>query len=74
MAEGFVHTVFKNEQWINELELGDQVSGPHDTKEDAVERGRSIAMERKTEHVIHNENGEIGYRHSYGNDPASSPG
>ena len=74
MAEGFVHTVWNNEQWVNELELGDVVSGPHDSKEDAVDRGRELAMQRKTEHVIHNQDGEIAYRHSYGNDPVSSPG
>jgi hypothetical protein len=73
VAEGFVHTVWKNDQWVNELELGDEVSR-HETKEEAVESGRSLAMQRKTEHVIHNQDGEIAYRHSYGNDPASSPG
>jgi hypothetical protein len=74
MAEGFVHTVYKNEEWVNEIELGDVVGGPHDTKEEAVTRGRELAMQRKTEHVIHNQDGEIAYRNSYGNDAASSPG
>ena len=43
-------------------------------KEHAVERGRREARERKCELVIHNKNGKIGRKHSYGNDPRSSKG
>jgi hypothetical protein len=31
-------------------------------------------MRRQTEHVIHNEDGSIGERNSYGSDPAHRPG
>lgn len=74
MADGFVHTVYKNDLWINEVE-GDGVSlelGA--TKEEAVAAGRARAMQDKTEHVIHNEDGSISERNSYGSDPASRPG
>lgn len=74
MAKGFLHTVWKREQWINELEGGSEFGGAHATKEAAVEAGRVRAMADKTEHVIHNQDGTIGERNSYGNDPASSPG
>ena len=74
MADGFVHTVYKNDQWVNEFEGGTQVGGVHATKEEAVSIGRAAAQHDKTEHVIHNEDGTISERNSYGNDPASRPG
>jgi hypothetical protein len=73
MADGFVHTVYKDDQWVVEIEGNGEV-GSHSTKEDAVEQGRSQAHQSKTEHVIHNQDGTISERHSYGNDPASRPG
>ncbi len=75
MAEGFVHTVHKDGAWANTIEGEDQSpSGTHETKEAAVAAGRAEAMRRKTEHVIHNEDGTIGERNSYGGDPADRLG
>jgi hypothetical protein len=74
VAKGFIHTVYKNEQWTNELEEGDEFGGVHATKEEAVAAGRSRARQDKTEHVIHNQDGVISERNSYGNDPARGPG
>ena len=74
MADGFIHTVFKNREWINETEGGSQNSGPFATKYVAVAQGRPGGGGAKTEHVIHNQDGTIGERNSYGNDPASRPG
>ena len=74
MADGFVHTVYKNGQWVNEFEGGSQFGGSHATKEDAVAAGRSRAQQDKTEHVVHNQDGAISERSSYGNDPESRPG
>lgn len=73
MADGFVHTVYKNDQWVNEIE-GNGAVGSHSTKEDAVAAGREQAKASKTEHVIHNQDGTISERSSYGNDPADRPG
>lgn len=73
MANGFVHTVYKNDQWMNEIEDDGSV-GSHSTKEEAVAAGRAQAQQDKTEHVIHNQDGSISGRNSYGNDPASRPG
>jgi Uncharacterized protein conserved in bacteria (DUF2188) len=50
------------------------VGGAHSTKEDAVAAGRARAKQDTTEHVIHNQDGTISERSSYGNDPASRPG
>jgi Uncharacterized protein conserved in bacteria (DUF2188) len=74
VADGFVHTVYKNDQWINEIEGGSEFGGSQSTKEDAVAIGRERAKADKTEHVIHNQDGVISERSSYGNDPASRPG
>jgi hypothetical protein len=74
MAKGFIHTVFKDGRWINEVEDGEATGGSHATKEDAVEAGRARARQDQTEHVIHTQDGTIGERNSYGNDPVSRPG
>jgi hypothetical protein len=75
MADGFVHTVYKNGQWTNTIEGQDGGgSQSYSTKEEAQAAGRDRARRDKTEHVIHNQDGEIAERNSYGNDPASSPG
>ena len=74
MAQGFIHTVYKNEQWVNEVEGGETIGGVHATKEEAVQSGRARAHQDQTEHVIHNQDGTISERNSYGNDPASQPG
>lgn len=68
MAKGFVHTVYKNDTWLNELEEGEALSGTYATKEEAVEAGRERAQRDKTEHVIHKMDGEFEERNSYGND------
>jgi hypothetical protein len=74
MADGLVHTVHKGGQWVNEIEGGAELGGTHSTKEEAVAAGRARAMQDETEHVIHDEDGSIGERSSYGNDPVSRPG
>jgi hypothetical protein len=74
MATGLIHTVYKNEEWINEVEEGSAFGGPHSTKGEAVAAGRTRAQQDKTEHVIHNQDGTISELNSYGLDPASRPG
>jgi hypothetical protein len=70
VAQGFVHTVYKNETWINELEEGNKLPGTYPTKDEAVAAGRDRAKNDKTEHVIHKQNGQIEDRKAYGNDPS----
>jgi hypothetical protein len=57
----------------NEVEDGGEISR-HDTKESAVEAGRERARRDETEHVIHNMDGTIAERNSYGSDPHPPPG
>ena len=52
MADGFIHTVWKNGEWHNEVEgSGDRVPGSFSTKEEAVETGRSRARSRTRKRV-----------------------
>lgn len=74
MAKGFIHTVFEDGHWVNEVEEGERIGGVHATKNEAVEVGRARARQDETEHVIHNQDGTISERNSHGNDPASRPG
>ena len=75
MAEGFVHTVKSEGRWENTIEgEGRSLPAPFETKDEAVAAGRVEAQRRKTEHVIHREDGSIEDRNSYGNDPSHRPG
>jgi hypothetical protein len=74
MAKGDVHTVPQGDQWTNEVEGQDGSSGQHSTKEEAVKAGREMAKANKSEHLIHNQDGTIHERNSYGHDPRDVPG
>jgi hypothetical protein len=68
MARGWIHTVNKGGQWVNEVE-GGEILSRHSTKESAVAAGRAQAIRGKTEHLVRRLDGTIEYRNSYGNDP-----
>lgn len=55
--------------WANRREGSDRVSRTFDTKRAAQEAGRETARRENTEHVIHNQDGKISEKNSYGNDP-----
>ena len=76
MARGWIHTVYRSASgdWANQVEGGDRASSVHATKDEAVKRGRELAIAAKTEHVIHNMDGTISAHNSYGNDPYPPPG
>jgi hypothetical protein len=69
MARGWVHTVHQGGWWYNEVEGEGRFATAHATKEEAVATGRQEARARRTEHVIHNMDGTIAERNSYGSDP-----
>jgi Uncharacterized protein conserved in bacteria (DUF2188) len=75
MADGFVHTVHSNGRWVTTIEgEGKRPGSSYTSKEMATAAGRAEARRRKTEHVIHNEDGSIAERDSYGNDRPARPG
>ncbi|NUP12917.1 MAG: DUF2188 domain-containing protein [Polyangiaceae bacterium] len=67
--QGGVHTTPNpgGKGWVNQVN-GETVSR-HIKKDNAVERGREIAIDKKAEHTIHKKDGTIGEKNSYGNDP-----
>lgn len=62
-----IHTVPSANGWANK-QGGKEISHHH-TKANAEVEGRRQAKRDETEHVIHNSNGRIGEKNSYGNDP-----
>jgi Uncharacterized protein conserved in bacteria (DUF2188) len=68
MARGWIHTVYRGGYWVNETEGAEHAFSRHATKAEAVAVGRQRARERRTEHVIHNVDGTIAERNSYGPD------
>lgn len=46
-----------------------RASSHHDTKRDAIDRGREISRNQNTEFRIHNKDGRIARSDSHGNDP-----
>ncbi len=61
-----VHTVPSGNGWSNKQ--GGRETSHHRTKEAAQDAGRRQAKQSETEHVIHNRDGKIGEKNSYGGD------
>lgn len=55
--------------WQNKVEGNRRASNVAPTKAKAQATGRKMAIERKTEHKIQNQKGQITERNSYGGDP-----
>ena len=55
--------------WATLRAGSDRVSRVYGTKEEARQAGRDTARRESTEHIIHNRDGRISERNSYGNDP-----
>lgn len=69
MARGDVHTVHRDGSWYNQVEGNERASSRHARKEEAVARGRQLAINNRSEHLVHGLDGRIQYRNSYGGDP-----
>lgn len=75
MPTGDVETFHKDDAWHNRVTgEASNTGSSYRTKTAAVEAGRDLARERKVEHIIKNENGQIAERNSYGNDPRGVKG
>jgi hypothetical protein len=64
-----IHTVSRPDGWGNLKAGASKVSKVYSTKAQAQAAGRKTAIKQKAEHIIHNQDGKIGSRNSYGNDP-----
>ena len=69
--KGDVHVVYGDagKRWRVEVTGNKRASGTHREKPQAVDQGRRLATRNKSELVVHNQDGKIGERRSYGNDP-----
>jgi hypothetical protein len=76
MANGDVHTVQHGDGWANEVEGNSRVSNTAATKAEAQSKGRDMAIQRDTDHLVHRQDGTIGERNTYprARDPRKSRG
>ena len=68
---GKQHHVVPNPEggWDVKRDGAERASAHRDTKQDAVDAGRTISQNQGTEFVIHNKDGKIAGKDSHGNDP-----
>jgi hypothetical protein len=71
-----IHTSFNKEarNWRTVSEGASRPVKTYPTKQAAQEAGREMAIKRRVEHLVHNKDGKISGRNSYGNDPRKSRG
>jgi hypothetical protein len=69
MAKKSNHVVPSSSGWSVKKSGSVRASRTFDSKDKAVKYGRELSKNEKTELYIHNGNGMIQNRNSYGNDP-----
>jgi hypothetical protein len=69
-----VHVTPRGNKWAVMREGNQRATSLHDTQKQAEKKGRETARRDKTEFYLHNQQGEIRERDSYGSDPRSSKG
>ena len=63
-----VHVIHRKDGWAVRQD-GRPRAKTYATKDEAVKEGRRLAREHHAEHIIHNRDGRIVERDSYGRDP-----
>ena len=58
MAKGWLHTVYRDGFWVNEVEGGGALT-KHETRADALAVGARAAQELGTRHVVHSSGGQV---------------
>ncbi|NPD27392.1 DUF2188 domain-containing protein [Corallococcus exiguus] len=61
-------------QWKVQREGAERASGIHETQRSAMEQGRGIAKNERTELIVQGANGRIREKDSFGNDPKKTKG
>lgn len=64
-----IHVVKRGNNWVAKQDKAQRASVVAPTQRKAFERAREIAKKQGEEVSIHNEDGQIRAKHSYGNDP-----
>ncbi|MCU0882760.1 MAG: DUF2188 domain-containing protein [Hyphomonadaceae bacterium] len=70
MSKGAQHVIPSLSGWKVKRSGASKASSIHQTQADAIAAGRRIAQKQKTELYIHDRDGLIRGRNSYGNDPS----
>jgi uncharacterized protein YdaT len=63
------HIVQHENGWAVKSEGANKATQVFNTQQEAIERGREIAINQKSELLIHNREGQVRERNSYGKDP-----
>ena len=63
------HVVPQGDEWAVKGEGNERADSLHDTQAEAIERAREIAINQRSEVVIHRPDGTIRDNDSYGKDP-----
>ena len=63
------HVVPHGDDWAVKKGGSSKITKSFETQADAIEYGKEIAKNQHTELNIHNEQGQIREKNSYGNDP-----
>ena len=63
------HVVPQGDGWAVKGEGNERADSLHDTQAEAIERAREIAINQRSEVVIHRPDGTIRDKDSYGKDP-----
>ena len=64
-----VHVVPHGDDWAARRPNTDRVSKVFDTQKEAIDYARDVAKRDHSELLIHNREGQIRHRDSFGNDP-----
>jgi hypothetical protein len=64
-----VHVTPREDGWAVIREGNERATSVHRTQKEAEQKGRQTARNDKTEFFLHNKQGQIRERDSYGNDP-----
>jgi hypothetical protein len=74
MARKNQHVVPHDGEWAVLGEGNQKITRQFETQREAIEHARQIAINQQSELFIHNQEGKIRERNSYGNDPFPPPG
>ena len=74
MAGKNQHVVPHPDGWAVKGAGNQRATSVHETQAEAMDAGREIAINNSSELFIHNRQGRIRERNSYGNDPYPPPG
>lgn len=64
-----IHVTPRDGDWAVKREGADRASSIHPTQGDAIDAGRELAINNRSELVIHGRDGKIRDKDSFGNDP-----